>query len=166
MKIFKTIFFVLLFIQAGFAQKGMIRGHIQDTVKNEGVAFAKVLINELDRETGTDVTGDFSFGDIPPGTYSLQVWIQDYPGREIDSIVIAPDGITDISILFPPECNFNHNDMTCPVCNKKDEVIPIVYGLPREEIFKKAEEGKVKLGGCVVSTCDPQWYCKRDKKSF
>ena len=57
-------------------------------------------------------------------------------------------------------------DKTCPVCKKNDGVIQILYGLPGEELFNEAEQGKVKLGGCVVTNFDPHWYCKRDKKEF
>lgn len=54
----------------------------------------------------------------------------------------------------------------CPVCNKQDEVIPIVYGLPDPILGEKEKQGKVQLGGCVISDSDPQWYCKRDRIEF
>lgn len=54
----------------------------------------------------------------------------------------------------------------CPVCNKTDQVIPIVYGYPGEELDKKAQKGEVILGGCMVSEDNPRWYCKRDDKRF
>ena len=56
--------------------------------------------------------------------------------------------------------------MSCPVCNKKDEVIPVIYGMPGEKLMRKAEKGKVKLGGCVISGGDRKWYCKRDETWF
>jgi hypothetical protein len=61
------------------------------------------------------------------------------------------------------------NDKTCPICHKKDKVIPIRYGLPvsvnGENPMK--HEGKTwKAGGCNISKCDPNWYCKRDRTEF
>ncbi len=54
----------------------------------------------------------------------------------------------------------------CPVCKKMDEVIEIVYGEPTELTSKKAKEGKVWIGGCVISDEDNKYYCKRDKLEF
>jgi hypothetical protein len=54
----------------------------------------------------------------------------------------------------------------CPKCEKSDMVIPIVYGYPGPILFKSAEEGRVKLGGCFVATKHPKWWCKRDLLEF
>ena len=32
--------------------------------------------------------------------------------------------------------------------------------------MKQYKRGKIKLGGCVVSGCDPIWFCKKCKKEF
>lgn len=47
----------------------------------------------------------------------------------------------------------------CPDCGSKN-VIGIVYGMPSYELFQEAEQGKVKLGGCVVGFDDPEYACK------
>ena len=54
----------------------------------------------------------------------------------------------------------------CPFCHKTDLVIPVIYGFPSEALFKKAEKGDVKLGGCMMESSNPEWYCKRDNKEF
>ncbi len=51
------------------------------------------------------------------------------------------------------------NYKKCPKCSSKN-AIPTVYGLPAPEHFEKAEEGKVRLGGCCVGENDPEFYCK------
>jgi hypothetical protein len=51
------------------------------------------------------------------------------------------------------------NYKQCPKC-RSINTISIVYGLPAPELFEKAEEGKVKLGGCCVGENDPDFYCK------
>ena len=35
----------------------------------------------------------------------------------------------------------------CPECASSENVIPIVYGYPSEELFEAAERGEVALGG-------------------
>ena len=38
--------------------------------------------------------------------------------------------------------------------------INIISGLPTYELFKEEEQGKVKLGGCVIGLDDPEYVCK------
>ncbi len=46
----------------------------------------------------------------------------------------------------------------CPGC-RSIKVVPILYGLPTPDAGQQAEEGKLVLGGCVVSRHDPEWAC-------
>jgi hypothetical protein len=78
-----------------------------------------------------------------------------------------------IKIDFPYSltCKYDKSieNKTCPICKKQDEVIPISYGLISEESNKLLEgnnTNKYKSGGCVVSDCDPNWFCQRDKLDF
>jgi len=32
--------------------------------------------------------------------------------------------------------------------------------------MKRAKKGKIWLGGCVITECDPKWYCKIHKIEF
>ena len=45
----------------------------------------------------------------------------------------------------------------CPYCGGK--LLPIVYGMPGEELQQKAENGEVILGGCCLTGADPQKQC-------
>lgn len=51
----------------------------------------------------------------------------------------------------------------CPKCGGK--VVPIVYGMPMEELQEKADRGEVILGGCCIACdengkqIDPKWWC-------
>lgn len=53
----------------------------------------------------------------------------------------------------------------CPKCASKNTV-KIVYGYPGPELMMKYKEGKVKLGGCVISFDNPDTYCKDCEHSF
>lgn len=37
----------------------------------------------------------------------------------------------------------------------------IVYGLPNERMFEDANEGKITIGGCIMSGDDPEQVCNR-----
>jgi hypothetical protein len=45
----------------------------------------------------------------------------------------------------------------CPEC--KTKLVPIVYGMPNEELFNDVEQGKFLLGGCDITGFDPTWGC-------
>ena len=62
--------------------------------------------------------------------------------------------------------SLSSDDRKCPVCRKKDQVVPIVYGKPGKKLMDKAKRGKVRLGGCVLSEDSKSRYCKRDDKEF
>jgi hypothetical protein len=77
-----------------------------------------------------------------------------------------------MEISFSPFCHYSKENKTCPVCCTDDKVVPIVYGLIAS-INKVDENGNIienkknyKAGGCVVSGCDPHWYCEQDDVEF
>lgn len=48
----------------------------------------------------------------------------------------------------------------CPVCHSKRGV-PIVFGLPGPELLEASREGRIHLGGCVVSRENQEWHCQK-----
>lgn len=53
--------------------------------------------------------------------------------------------------------------MSCPRCGSA-RVIPIVYGDPTYETFKRAGRGEIALGGCLIDS--PTHQCKNCGLSF
>ena len=54
----------------------------------------------------------------------------------------------------------NSSDSNCPLCNKRDMVKPILYGL----LMKPPDNNKFHEGGCIVRKS--KWYCEREKIEF
>ena len=50
------------------------------------------------------------------------------------------------------------DDFVCTKCGSKNTV-RIVYGYPSQETLEIAKNGKVVLGGCIISDNDPVWHC-------
>lgn len=48
--------------------------------------------------------------------------------------------------------------LVCPHCGS-DWVMPIVYGLPGDELLEMATQGYVALGGCTVDGSESMWSC-------
>ncbi len=57
------------------------------------------------------------------------------------------------------------NNMICPKCGSSNS-IKIVYGLPIYEAGLKAQEGKIKLGGCCITGDNPEYFCKDCKNEW
>lgn len=53
----------------------------------------------------------------------------------------------------------------CPKCGSQN-IVKIIYGYPTAKTMKKAEKGKIKLGGCCISENDPTRHCKDCGKNF
>lgn len=46
----------------------------------------------------------------------------------------------------------------CPSCGS-ERTVPIVYSLPSADVERRAQEGEVVLGGCIVEDDQPDRAC-------
>ena len=168
MKQFIVILTILISGQLTLSQTGTIKGYVYDSIERGPFAGANLSLEKLDKQSSVDFDGNFVIDSIPAGTYDLKLSCIGYKDTIVNSVRVYNDSIVKLNIIYlPPPCMYrDKNDKTCPICNKSDKVIPIIYGLPSPELVKDAEKGKVWLGGCQISFCMPHWYCKRDKKEF
>ena len=116
--------------------------------------------------TMTSLDGNFLIDSIAVGTYDLKIVYIGYRDTVLNNVIVTSDAVVELYIDYPPPCPYDSEAKACPICNKRDKVIPIIYGLPGNKLMTQAKNGKVRLGGCIVSGCDPSKYCKRDKKEF
>ncbi len=149
-----------------FAQiVGTIKGHVHDTIFDIPLSYAQVSIDDKNIHETTDKEGNFTLENVPAGVHHLRVSISGYR----DSVLTIPilDGsVVELYIEFPPYCKYNRIFMNCPICGKTDKVVPVIYGYPSKKGIRQSKRGKIALGGCLMTDCDPQWYCKRDKEFF
>jgi hypothetical protein len=158
--IFTLIAFFTLFI--GFSQNGELSGHITENI---GTGFPGLTIELIQngksiKTTQTDFEGKYSFENIPYGIYSIKVNSLGMREETVENIVVEIQQKT-MDFTYPKPCVG-----TKKVCPKghKDKIIPIAYGLPTKQTMKKAENGKVKLGGCT-SYCE-KWHCVEHDLDF
>lgn len=99
---------------------------------------------------------------LEPGLYSFV--IRDEQGRveSNDSIVvITKDALLEIELNAP--CLYERPADYVPLCpkNHTDNIIPIFYGL----LVQHKDDSPVAYqeyypGGCLVTDCDPKFFCK------
>jgi hypothetical protein len=57
-----------------------------------------------------------------------------------------------------PKFFLKRKPVKCPHCSAR-KVVSIAYGLPSPELAEAAQAGRVVLGGCCLTDCDPSWEC-------
>ncbi|GAB3306929.1 carboxypeptidase-like regulatory domain-containing protein [Hymenobacter tenuis] len=151
-----------------WGQTGSIRGVLFNKPENKGFAYnATIVLPELKMGDMSDSLGHFAIKNIPIGIYEVEIYSPGYRDTTITSVRVVDNTVTPLNINFPIGCHvLNHENGRCPYCKKSDESIPIIYGFPNKRMMDRAKRNKVRLGGCQLTGCDPQWYCKRDEREF
>ncbi len=54
----------------------------------------------------------------------------------------------------------------CPFCGYEDQVVPIAYGLPAQDLIEQSRRGEVALGGCCIGPDAHDWYCRGCMQTF
>ena len=173
----KTFSIIFTFIGISFciAQNGVINGKIIAEIPQEAELIAentKVIleINGIEKTTIVDKNLNFSFYNLESDSIRIKTEPQSYLRNRIIIGFIKPNDTVNVKISYSLSCKYDKSkeNKTCPVCKKEDQVIPISYGFIAE-ISKKGEdikEKEYKSGGCVITGCDPNWFCKRDEIEF
>ena len=114
-------------------------------------------------------THDFEFKNLnSKQRYNLKIESQNFGDTVIRNIDASQKNALDLSVIFKPNCPYakTHKTTTCPKCKKSNQVVPIVYGKPGQELIKQYQAGKLVFGDCVMSNCMPFKYCKRCDRRF
>lgn len=126
-----------------------------------------ILTKTMIQYTVSDYDGVFTLTNIPSGSYKLQIVPVGYRDS-IFTVIVNQDTSLRFDISRNCEYKSTLKQKTCPNCRREDKVIPIEYGLFifKKERYKKLIGKKMILGGCMISDCQPLWYCKRDELKF
>ncbi len=83
---FKRLFFILILIALSlpvFAQSGIIRGRVFNSINNEPLEFATVKVQGESFGAYTDTLGAFEITGMPPGLYSIEVTFVGYESKVV-----------------------------------------------------------------------------------
>jgi len=104
MKTLYHVIFLLLVLSASdlaFAQ-GTIRGYVRDSLSNEPLPGANVLLVGTSLGASTDLNGGYKISDIPLGQYEVRVSYIGYTTKAVN-VPVKGKEITELSILLPPQ---------------------------------------------------------------
>lgn len=169
----RTIYlFIFVFtLINSYSQNNQIIGHITKRDSTFDYRELSILLN-IDNKliTGSipDDKGNFQFNNLNPGIYQMIIKNLFYRDYIMDSLKLSNDTTLNLNLGYPPPCEFIYKKGFHPKCigGHTDHIIPIVYGFPDQKTMKKAQQGKIQLGGCMISDCDPHYYCTIHKKKL
>ncbi len=185
----KILLCFLLISLASFAQSGKLTGRLilKDKENYKNVSENTfVILKTKNRIDSVKIDHNLSFAFNRLGTDTLKLFIspRTFPINTYYRFFLKENEIRNVEIPYSSVCPYDKNKGNfCPVCKKNDQVIPIVYGLIAKiefrdkngnltdrngKIISKAEEEKVisKRGGCVITDCQPNWFCQLDNIDF
>jgi hypothetical protein len=102
-----------------------------------------------------------TYKSLKTGYYDIVVSGKGQPTRINDSILVKKDQLLVLKINLQGPCLYDYPPGYIPVCprNHTNNIIPIVYGLIGFINKSDSIKDKVRLGECVVTGCDPNFYC-------
>lgn len=160
------IFTIIYSLVVSTDQTGEIAGtiiHRDDNSNFPGIDIRLYQQNEFIAGAVSGGDGKFQIPDIPIGSYDLHFNFIGHRKKVIRNICVEPDKVLILDIVYPNSCKSSQK--VCPIMHT-NEVIPIKYGASDIKMKKLADDRKIFLGGCVMSDCDPVWYCKIHSVKF
>lgn len=185
----KKLLFLLFITVSCFSQTGKLTGKLllKDSENYKKVSENTfVILKDGKRIDSVKVDGNlrFTFENLSTDTLKIFISPRSYPINRYYLICLKEKENHNIEIPYSSICTFEKDKgNVCPICHKNDKVLPIVYGLiskityrdkngnftdKKGKIISREESEKVKYksGGCIVSDCQPNWFCERDQAEF
>ncbi|MGG9962913.1 hypothetical protein [Ferruginibacter sp. SUN106] len=164
MKFTFTIFFVFISLFS-FSQSGKIKLDLTIADTNKPYSLEIYVNKKLTTIKRTTVTksGTYTINELEEGYYNLKLFSFNSTARslKIDSLYVNKGSAINLTVTYPLPCKYNYPKDYIPKCpyNHVDKIVRILYGKPGKEMINKAQKGEIHLGGCMVSDCDPHFYC-------
>ncbi len=119
--------FGLLGINQLFAQSGIITGRVYNSINNEAVMFANVVVEGTSLGATTDENGNYSISAMEPGLYNLQITYVGFDDKLISEIQVSNSKPARIDVAM----------------NESSELLDEV--VVKASPFNKTEESPVSL---------------------
>jgi hypothetical protein len=167
-------FWLLLLLRPcqGCSQPHSVRGVLVDGRTNRGYRGTQASITfsqagVVVATSGSDSTGRFRVGHLPPGTYEVRIEDLFTRPETRPGVPVGADSAL-LTLVYPSPCRFVYTGKGPPPCvgGHTDRIIPMSYGLPTARTMRRAKRGKVHLAGCELWGCDPRYYCPLHQKEL
>jgi TonB dependent receptor/CarboxypepD_reg-like domain/TonB-dependent Receptor Plug Domain len=100
------------FAQEGIASNGIITGIVLDEQTQAPMPGTSVIVKGANKGAITDANGSFTISKLPAGTYTLIISFNGYSKKNIDSVVITGNMVTDMGTLKLTEQSITLSNVT------------------------------------------------------
>ncbi len=83
---------------ASIAQSGVLTGKITDASTGQKLTGATVIISNLNKKTSSDLDGAYTFNNLTPGIYTLQVTYVGYELKEIAGVEVKGGTVNNFDV--------------------------------------------------------------------
>lgn len=97
-KILTALLLILFSFHFTFAQDGILRGTVSDTVAKEGIIGATILLEGTSIGTATDMEGNYALNAVPAGTYNVIFSSIGYKTQKVTGVKILAGKVTRINV--------------------------------------------------------------------
>ena len=164
-----TKFIIALLFSVSVFSQNQLSGKVFLTDSDSDYQYLTVLLKENDSTyigSQVDSMGMYKFlKKVPNGSYSIVIKQIGSRNMILENIVLDDEDLV-IDINYPEKCKYKKDKPLKCVNGHTDKIIPILYGFPSKRLMTKAKKGKIHLGGCVISECDPYFYCKQHNREL
>lgn len=155
-----TLLLIVIVFQA-FSQKAILHGRITDSTGRGIIQDAEIHFLKNDTTIISSSGGSYriELSRYLKDTVVVNHWKY---GKVTVPVALWDKSVEELNISFPAPCKSFPKTDICPRCHTSASSVRIVYGYPSEEMFEKSERGEIRLGGCVINDCMPNYHCKKD----
>ncbi|TAH43993.1 MAG: TonB-dependent receptor [Bacteroidetes bacterium] len=122
MKFYLSVLIAFVFnVQGIYAQSGVLKGRVYNSINNEGIAFASVYIESEKTGAVSDIAGNYQIENIKPGTIDLKCSSVGYKELQIKDVIISNIRTTVLDIALEQnvaildEVNIKPTEFTKPI---------------------------------------------------
>ena len=129
MRLKHLFFLVIIYAQfsSGFAQSCEIKGRVYNSINNQPIPFANIIIEGLYIGTSSDISGNYTIGDLEPGTYNIICSFLGFKTKVASEISLNSTKTTKVDFALV-ESTTNINEvliLTSPFTEKEESPVSL-----------------------------------------
>lgn len=136
----KSLLIAIIFIcqlSALFAQTGTIKGRVFNSINNEAIPFANIVIDSTIIGSTSDINGNYKIENLKPGTYNVACSFIGFRSKVIYEVQVTSSRPTILNFALTEETtSLGELTIIAPAFNKKEESPVSLKTISASEIYR------------------------------
>lgn len=136
-KNFFSIFITVVIGGPVFSQTGSIKGRVFNSINNEEIAFANILVEGIKKTAQSDINGNYRIDSLPPGAYTVACAYVGFKKAVFYEVTVTSARPTQLDIPLEEEAaKLQEVEIKAPVFNKTEESPVSLRTISSAEIYR------------------------------